>query len=289
MFKADREGYLDIHGYKIFFKTFGKATKGNVLCVHGGPINHKYMLPLSDLAKHGYSVVFYDQLGSGESEVPKKKNCYTAEYFIEEIEMVRTKLELGRVHLIGSSWGGLLALGYALKHQDKLLSLVTMGGVANVEKTFAELRRLRRKMPHVDKQLKKYEETGDYDNPGYLKAYNEFCRQTLCRLPSYPPELSEGARGFQESYRMLWGPDEFDILGNMRYWDVSEKLNEIHVPALISCGRYDMVTPRITRDIARRIPDAKLVIFQKSAHVPMWEERKLCIEVLLDFFVSASN
>jgi len=135
------EDYVNVLGYKLFYKSFGEPERGTILCLHGGPGGtHDYMLPLADLAQSGYRVVFYDQIGCGKSELPKNVTLFTVERAVEEVEGMRRALGLGKVNLIGSSWGGMLAIAYALKYQRNLKSMVTIGGLANVPLATAEWR-----------------------------------------------------------------------------------------------------------------------------------------------------
>ena len=125
----DQEGLVKILGYNLYYRSAGAPdAKATVLALHGGPGGtHDYLLPLRDLTRWGYRVVFFDQLACGQSEIPPGTDLFTLEHHVEETEGIRTALGLGRVHLIGSSYGGLLALAYAIKYQQHLRSLVTIG------------------------------------------------------------------------------------------------------------------------------------------------------------------
>jgi len=130
------EGYVNVLGFRLFYRTYGKPTKGTVLCVHGGPgATHDYLLSLEDLAQFGYRVVMIDQLGCGKSDRPRGTSLYTIPHNVEEVEAVRAALRLGKVHLMGSSYGGALAIATALKYQRRLKSLVITGGLASVPLT----------------------------------------------------------------------------------------------------------------------------------------------------------
>jgi proline iminopeptidase len=163
------EGNVNVLGYRLFYKLFGEPVKGTALCLHGGPGGtHDYILPLKDLASFGYRVVFYDQLGCGNSELPRNIALFTVERAVEEVEGVRNSLGLGKVNLIGSSWGGMLALAYALKYQRNLRSIVTIGGLASVPLAVSEMERLKAQLPEgVRETMKRYEDEGDFENPEY--------------------------------------------------------------------------------------------------------------------------
>jgi proline iminopeptidase len=283
------EGYVAVQGIRLFYKTFGESTKGTVLCLHGGPgATHDYMLPLADLSKFGYRVVFLDEFGCGNSELPKNPALLNIEYGVEEVEGVRKALNLGKIHLIGSSYGGLLTIAYALKYQKNLKSMVTIGGLANVPLTVAEMDRMKSELPpDVVEVLKKYEAVGDYENPEYLKAVEVFYRKHLCRLPEWPKELVYSLEHISKPvYHTMNGPNEFTITGNMRYWDVTNQLHTIRIPTLVTGGRYDEVSPKVARSIHKEIKKSKLVTFANSSHLPMWEEREKFIAVVQKFLKS---
>jgi proline iminopeptidase len=277
------EGYADISGYKLFYRSFGESTKGTVLGLHGGPgATHDYLLPLADLSQFGYRVILYDQLGCGKSQLPKNPALFTVERAVEDVEAVRQALNLGKINLIGSSWGGLLAIAYALSYQRNLKSIVTIGGLASVPFTTAEMQRMKSELPaDVQELLKKYEEFGNYENHEYLKAVEVFYRKHVCRLKEWPKELVYTFDHMSKPvYLTMNGPNEFTIIGNIRYWDVTNQLHKIRVPTLVTGGKYDEVSPREARNIHRGIKRSKLVIFENSSHLAMWEEREKFISVV---------
>ena len=280
------EGLVEVLGFKLFYRAFGDPDKGNVLCLHGGPGGtHDYMLPLADLADYGYRIIFYDQLGCGRSDVPKNVALFTIERAVEEVEGIRRVLNLGKVHLIGSSYGGLLAIAFALKYQRNLKSIVTIGGIASVPLAIAEMERLRSRLPpDVVEVMRKYEELGDYENQEYQKAVEVFYKKHLCRLEEWPKELLYTFENLsQPVYRTMNGPNEFLIIGNIRYWDVTDQLHKIRVPTLVTGGRYDEVSPKVAESIHKGIRRSKLAIFPDSSHLPMWEERGMFISTVRKF------
>ena len=280
------EGLVEVLGFELFYRAFGDPDKGNVLCLHGGPGGtHDYMLPLADLAQYGYRIIFYDQLGCGRSAVPKNVALFTIERAVEEVEGIRRVLNLGKVHLIGSSYGGLLAIAFALKYQRNLKSIVTIGGIASVPLAIAEMERLRSRLPpDVVEVMRKYEELGDYENQEYQKAVEVFYKKHLCRLEEWPKELLYTFENLsQPVYRTMNGPNEFLIIGNIRYWDVTDQLHKIRVPTLVTGGRYDEVSPKVAESIHKGIRRSKLAIFPDSSHLPMWEERSKFISTVRKF------
>lgn len=287
-----KEGYVEVLGRKLFYKSFGKPTKGHILCLHGGPgLNHEYILSLADLSKHGYQVIFYDQLGCGKSEVPKNIGLFTIERAVEEVEGIRQVLQLGNIHLYGSSYGGLLAIAYALKYQKNLLSLITTGGLSNVPFCTSEMAKMKASLPpDVIKIMEQFEEAGDYANPEYQKAMQEFYKRYFCRLQEWPKELLSSLEHVSPSvYLTMNGPTEFMIVGGIRYWNVSDQLHKIRVPTLVTCGKYDEVSPKEAKNIHKGIRGSKLAVFQNSSHLAMWEERDKYIKVLASFLDSTAK
>ena len=280
------EGYVKVLGFRLFYRTYGKPTKGTVLCLHGGPgATHDYLLSLEDLAQFGYRVVMIDQLGCGKSDRPRGTSLYTIPHNVEEVEAVRAALRLGKVHLMGSSYGGALAIATALKYQRRLKSLVVTGGLASVPLTVREMRRLIGRLPpKVRATIAKYEAMEDYGNPRYLAAVAEFYRRHVCRLPVWPREVVYSFDHISKPvYYTMNGPNEFTIIGTIKDWDVTDQLPRIRLPTLVTVGRYDEVTPRVAREIHDGIRGSRLVQFEKSAHLAMWEERAHYIEVVRDF------
>ncbi len=283
-----REGYVPVTGYRLFYRSFG-LEKGLpvVLGLHGGPgATHDYLLPLADLADRGFRVVLFDQLGCGRSDVPTDPSLFSLEHHVQEVEELRRNLGLGRVHLLGSSYGGLLALAVALAHQDRLLSLITVGGLASVPLAQAEMDRLRRELPpSVQETISRCEASGATASPEYAEACMEFYRRHLCRMWPWPPEVAYSLGMCQQRpvYPLMNGPSEFTMTGTIRDVDLSAQLHRIRLPTLVLGGRYDEVTPKVAEQIRNGIPGARGVTFPESSHVPFWEEREHFIAVVSRF------
>jgi len=287
------EGYAQVLGFRLFYRSFGDPSCPVVLGLHGGPgATHDYLIPFSDLAGHGYRVVLFDQLGCGRSDVPEDHSLFTLGHNVEETEGLRAALGLGKIHLIGSSYGGLLALAYALRFPTHLRSLITVGGLASVPFASQEMQRLKGTLPReVQATLDEYERRGELQAPQYLAAVESFYRQFLCRLETWPPELQYSLEMTQKRpvYPEMNGPNEFTITGSMRDIDLSPQLHSIGVPTLVLGGRYDEVTPRVAEQIRQGIPGAHRVEFEQSSHVPFWEERDRFRSVVVEFLRSVDH
>ncbi len=280
------KGFVEVLGFNLFYRTFGRPKKGTVLCLHGGPgATHDYLLPLADLAKHGYKVVFYDQLGCGRSDLPKDTTLFIPERYVEEVEGLRKAMSLGKVHIIGSSWGGMLALGYALKYQRNMKSMTTIGGLHNVPMTIREMQKMKKKLPSkVLKKLSKYEAEGDYENPEYQKAVMPFYKRHLCRLDKWPRDLAHSLDHISKPvYYTMNGPNQFTIVGNIKYWNIADQLRKIRIPTMVMTGQYDEVSPKVGRDMHRLISGSKLVVFSGCSHTPFWEDRPRFIKAAIGF------
>ena len=288
------EGMVTALGYRLFYRSFGRPDLGpTVLGLHGGPgASHDYLLPLADLAQAGYRVVLFDQLGCGRSEVPSDHSLFTLAHHVEETEAVRSLLGLGKVHLVGSSYGGLLAIAYALAHPSRLRSLTTVGGLASVPLAQREMVRLRSELPEeVRSVLDRGEAEGRMDAPEYLAAVSVFYRRHLCRLDPWPPELTYSLEqaNLKPVYRIMNGPNEFTITGTIRDIDLTPRLGEIQVPTLVLGGRYDEVTPQVAQQIHDGIRGSRWVTFEESSHLPFWEERERFLSTLIGFLGSVGR
>jgi len=274
-----KDGIINVLGYNLFYRAFEPSArmKGTVLCLHGGPgMPHNYLIPMADLTQFGYRVIFYDQLGVGKSEMPKNKYIFSIEYGVEEVEAFRRAMNLGKVSLFGSSYGGLLAIAYALKYQKNLKSLITAGGLASVPLTVAEMQRMKHELkPEVRTILEKYEIVGDFENPEYVEASMEFYRKHICRLEPWPEEVQYTIENVSKPvYGLMNGPNEFTIIGNMKYWDVTDELHTIKVPTYVTGGRFDEVSTKVAESIHSGIRGSIRSTFGKSSHLPFWEERR---------------
>ncbi|MEM3671094.1 MAG: proline iminopeptidase-family hydrolase [Thermoprotei archaeon] len=284
-----QEGYMTVNGIRLYYKRVGDG-KRKVLTLHGGPgMSHDYLLPLADLANHDMTVLFYDQFGCGRSDEPDVSK-FTVDYAVEEVEGVRKAAFADeKVYLYGSSYGGMLALAYAVKYQSNLKALIVAGGLASVPYTVKEMARLRSELPEdVRKTLDKYEATGDYTNPEYQKAVDVFYRKHLLRLEKWPADVMRSLTyaGQRKVYPIMNGPNEFTITGTIKDFDITGKLKTIKVPTLITVGEYDEVTPNVAKAIHKEIRNSQLKVFPDASHLTMWEKPREYLDTVKEFILA---
>lgn len=281
------EGHIDVPGGRVWYRVAGADQPGiPLLCLHGGPgMAHDYLEPLADLASTR-PVVFYDQLGCGRSDRPGDDSLWTVDRFVAELAAVRQALGLSRLHLFGNSWGGWLAMQYALDRKPELESLTLSSSPPSVPRWIADCAKLRAELePAVRDVLDRHEASGYFSCPEYQWAITHFYRRHLCRADPWPDCLERTFANLgADVYLTMWGPSEFGpVTGRLRDWDISSRLAEIQVPTLVTGGRYDEARPEHLAVLADQIPGAELVIFEHSSHTAFLEEPAHYLHVLSDF------
>lgn len=232
-------------------------------------------------------MILYDQLGAGKSDRINKPSLWTVELYVEELGEIRRTLGLEGIHILGHSWGGQLALEYALTQPEGLASLVLADTLASAPQWAKEARKLIRALPlEVQQTIQEHESAGTIDSPEYQEACRIFsCRHAGGHIDPKPDWVKRAFEKLEnnEVYLTMWGPSEFCVSGTLKDWDITDRLGEIHVPALVLCGRDDEATPTLAETIHRGIPNSELVIFEHSAHFPHIEETERYLQVLEAF------
>jgi L-proline amide hydrolase len=291
-------GYADFEDHQTWYRVVGDlaaARSGQgpapLITAHGGPgATHDYLLSMTDLAAGGRAVVFYDQTGNGRStHFPDRgADYYTVDLFARELTSLVDHLSIGgRYHLLGQSWGGMLALEHAIARPAGLRSVVLSNTGASFAAFAREANRLRADLPpEVEDTLRRHEAAGTTSNPEYAEACDVFYRRHLCRLEEWPPEV---LRSFElidtdpTVYHTTNGPSEFHVVGSFRDWSALDRLNQITVPSLVISGRHDEATPRVQEDLVAGIGQAEQVILEESSHMPFWEEREAYMAAVGEF------
>jgi L-proline amide hydrolase len=287
------EGFVPFRGYRTWYRVVGDGEEPGklpLLCLHGGPGGtHDYIEPLEGMAATGRRTIFYDQLGCGRSDLPDDESLWTVELFVDEVRAVREALGLERVHVFGNSWGGMLAMEYALTRPPGLASLVLASAPASIPQWVEETGRLRAQLPaEVRGVLDRHEVAGTTDDPEYTEAAMVFNRRHVCRVDPWPDCVLRSF-GFIERhgvvYKTMNGPSEFHVTGTMREWSIVDRLGEIDVPTLVVTGEHDEATPAINRTVAEGIPGAESVILPDASHMAHVEQTEGYLR-LLDGFLS---
>jgi proline iminopeptidase len=273
-------------GHKVVTYSFGSGDEV-VFCLNGGPgLPCDYLRePHACLADHGYRVVAYDQLGCGASDKPSDPALWTIERYAEEVEAVREALGLGRVHLLGQSWGGWLSIEYGVTYPQNLKTVILENTCGDMPHLVSQLDQLRAALgPETVAMMQQHEAEGSLDHPEYQAAITILNFRHVCRLKEWPAPLMRSIEGWnQEIYGVMQGPNEFLYTGNLKEWNRIPDMHRISAPALITVGKYDELGPACALRMRHALPDAELVVFPNSSHTPFYEEPEAYYRVLLDF------
>jgi len=277
------EGFLDWDGYRTWYRVVGPAetvpAKLPLVICHGGPGGGSDACePMADLSEGGRMCVLYDQLGCGRSQhIPSAPTSFwTMDVFKRELDSLLRHLGIADQYVVlGQSCGGMLAMEHALEHPAGLKGLVIADSMPSFPLWVEEADKLRSQLPpEVEATLRAHEAAGTTDHPDYAAACRVYYERHLCRVP-WPECLLRGFVQMDEDptvYLAMNGPSEFYVVGNLKDWDITDRLHEIAVPTLLVSGRYDEATPRIQEVMMAGIPDVEWVLFENSSHLPHIEE-----------------
>lgn len=309
------EGNLDFsyegETHQTWYKIVGDLKAGRPLVtLHGGPGSaHYYLLSLTDLLDHDVtSVVFYDQLGTGNSTHlrEKPKGFWTPELFMDELEnLVRGLGIADDFDLLGHSWGGMLGSQFASMRAPKgLQRLIISDSPASMPLWEEVAEELIKGMPEdVQKTLKKHEDEGTTDSKEYHDAMDVFYAEHLCRIQPMPEEIAKSfacmdedptvyhtmcvfsfiRKDFIYNFILRNGPSEFHVIGTLKEWNIIPELHRISVPTLLLNGRYDEAQDKCVLPFFQKIDKVKWYRFAEGSHMPHWEERDHYMQVVGDF------
>jgi proline iminopeptidase len=282
----DRTEDVAVGRHRVVTYSFGSG-KDVVLLLNGGPgLPCDYLREAhSVLADHGFRVVAFDQLGTGKSDRPTDPTLWEIGRYVEEVETVRRALDLGKVHLLGHSWGGWLAIDYALTHGDKLRTLLLEDTVADMPHSIGELNRLRGALgSETVAMMLRHEADGTIDHPEYQAAITILNYRHVCRLSDWPAPVKRSLDDWNmDPYVAMQGPNEFLYTGNLKDWNRVPDLHRITVPVFITTGQHDELTPACAARMKQHLPNAELKVFPNSSHMPFYEEPQAYYPALLDF------
>ena len=276
--KADQIIRVAVHGHEVVAYSFGTGNEV-VLCLNGGPgLPCDYVRDShSRLASGRFRIVAFDQLGCGASDRPDDEGLWTLGRYVEEVEIVRTALGLGAVHLLGHSWGTWLGIEYALTYPNAFKTLILADGAANIPHLLGELDKLSGALGgETAAMMKRHEADGTTDHPEYRGAMEILNFRHMCRLQTWPEPFMRSLQGFNPApCTALQGPSEFCYTGSLRNWNRAGQLDRITQPALVLCGQHDLLPRACSQLMHDALPSSRMTVFPNSSHTPFFEEPEL--------------
>jgi proline iminopeptidase len=274
--------------YKVWTKRLGSGST-KVLLLHGGPgFSHEYLEAMeSFLPDAGIEMYYYDQLGCNNSDQPDDPSLWTLARYTEEVEEVRRGLGLDHFVLYGHSWGGILAIEYALNYQQHLKGLVISNMTAGTQSYLKRTARLKHQLlsPASLRTLEALEAKNAYDSPEYEKIMMmELYPQMICRTKPWPEPVDRAFRhSNQKIYNEMQGVSEFVVTGNLKDWERWDRLHEIKTKALTIGARYDEMDPKDMTKMATLMSNASSFICPDGSHLCMWDDQAFYFKNLLSY------
>jgi len=277
--------------FKVWTKRFGNNPKIKILLLHGGPaMTHEYMECFETFfQRQGFEFYEYDQLGSYYSDQPKDSSLWTVDRFVEEVDQVRQAIgaDSTNFYILGNSWGGILAMEYALKYQKNLKSLLVANMVASAPEyaKYAEDVLAKQMKPEVLAEVKELEAKKDFANPRYMELLMpNFYKEHLCRLNDFPDAFNRSMKHANgEIYTMMQGPSEFGISGRLANWDIKNRLKEITVPTLMVGAKHDTMDPKAMEEQSKLVKKGQFLYCPNGSHLSMWDDQKVFMTGVIKF------
>lgn len=279
--------------FRVWTKKAGSNPTIKVLLLHGGPgVTHEYLEVFDSFAPQaGIEIYYYDQLGSYYSDQPNEPDLWELPRFVEEVEQVRQALGLNKsnFYLYGHSWGGLLAIEYALKYGANLKGLIVSNMMANVPAYNEFAKNVL--MPEMDQaalaEIQKLEATGDTQNPRYMELLmpHHYMKHFL-RMPAdqWPDPVTRAFKHINPNvYVPMQGPSELGASGKLVNWDRGADLKKIGVPTLVIAGRYDTMDPKYMEWMSKQFPHARYLFCANGSHMSMYDDQQTYFTGLMKF------
>ncbi|MBA3663721.1 MAG: proline iminopeptidase-family hydrolase [Bacteroidetes bacterium] len=279
--------------FKIWTKRIGNNPKIKVLLLNGGPgCTHEYFECFeSFLPAEGIEFIYYDQLGCGNSDNPNDTALWDLARSVDEVEQIRTQLGLNNsnFYLLGHSWGGIVAMEYALKHQLNLKGLIISNMMCNAVEygRYADSVLSKQMKTEVLKEIRQIEAKKYFSNPRYMELLMpNFYAEHICRLPltQWPEPMSRSLNKINQSlYVTMQGPSEFGISGKLTNWNRKPDMQNIHVPTLIIGAAYDTMDPEHMRWMAQNVQQGTFLLCTHGSHMCMWDDQETYFKGLISF------
>ena len=292
------DGFLHFRGYHTWFQVRGDLESGRtpLVTLHGGPgAAHNYLEPLGELAADGRPVVFYDQLGCGLSthlrDAPH--DFWNVELFLDELDALLGHLDISSdYHLLGQSWGGMLAAEHAVRAPVGLRSLILSNSLASSARWAQGATRLRGQLPtDVEEALDHHETAGTTDDPEYLAAVEEYYSRHVCRipLPDFIQASFDQLADDPTVYGTMWGPNEFAPMGSLKEWTIVDRLEAIVVPTLVISGEFDEATSECQEPFIEKISVVQQILIANASHMAIAEESQTYLNSLRTFLSNVES
>jgi proline iminopeptidase len=277
--------------FNVWTKTIGNNPTMKLLLLNGGPgLTHEYFECFENFfPNEGIEFIYYDQLACGNSDNPKDTSLYDLPRYVEEVEQVRIALNLDKsnFYLLGHSWGGILAMQYALKYQDKMKALIISNMMASVPEygKYADNVLAKQMDPEVLDTIRAIEKRNDFQNPKYMELLMpNFYNKHICRLEVWPEPLTRMFSHLNnELYVIMQGPSEFGVAGKLINWDVSKELKNINIPSLAIGATYDTMDPNYMEWMSKQLPKGEFLLCKNGSHCCMFDDQETYMKGLISF------
>jgi proline iminopeptidase len=277
--------------FNVWTKTIGSNPTMKLLLLNGGPgLTHEYFECFENFfPNEGIEFIYYDQLACGNSDNPKDTSLYDLHRYVEEVEQLRIALNLNKsnFYLLGHSWGGILAMQYALKYQDKMKALIISSMMASVPEygKYADNVLAKQMDPEVLDSIRAIEKRNDFQNPRYMELLTpHFYNKHICRLEVWPEPLTRSFSHINnELYVIMQGPSEFGVAGKLINWDVSKNLKDIKIPTLTISATHDSMDPNYMEWMSKQLPRGEFLLCKNGSHCCMFDDQKTYMNGLISF------
>jgi proline iminopeptidase len=285
--------------FNVWTKRIGNNPQIKLLLLNGGPgATHEYFECMeSFLPAEGIEIIYYDQLGCGNSQDPKDTSMWDLPRYVEEVEQVRKALNLTNenFYLLGHSWGGILAMEYALKYQQNLKGLIISNMMASAPEygKYADEVLAKQMDPKVLETIRSIEAAKDFANPKYMELlYPNFYMEHILRMPveSWPEPVNRSfAKMNQSLYVTMQGPSEFGISGKLEQWDVKASLKNITVPTLVVGAKHDTMDPTHMEWMSKEVKNGSYLFCPNGSHMSMYDDQEVFMKGLISYLLKTGK
>lgn len=274
-----KDGFIPFGPYRTYYRIVGKPSdKAPLLLLHGGPgSTHNYFEALDELAERDQrQLIMYDQIGCGLSSMPDQPRVYQAATWLRELKNLRERLHLDQIHLLGQSWGGMLAIMYLCDEMPAgIKSLILSSTLSDAQLWGQEQHRLISFMSKEDQEvIAQAEAANDFTGDAYQRVNTRFMELHAAAAPdeNAPEYLWREKNVGELAYQTAWGPNEFTPTGNLKNYDYTAKLHSLYVPTLITSGTNDLCTPLVAKTMADALPNSQWHLFNGTRHMSFVEK-----------------